>query len=338
MTAAAIQKGCDPENPCLSNEGNTIHVFISSYSYWIRRSSGRLYDAQLSELLTYLISIGCDLERRNYYGETPLLQACRFRSYDISKILARKGANVTATDSQGCGVLHLLLDWIPELEDGEDEQLCDALILALENGCDPNQLSTVLAWSPSDCLGKQSRWAQWTEALKLVGYRLVETAEVDEYGEETTWIVVSADDPDGTKLPVSGMTLDEWKAERHRVRAERVAEWRSEHSKHSESKSQSEASNSASTASEVDDNSEDDDDDDDDHDDDDAENDSEDGSEDDEDASDWEEQPSTTNEIQDDIEEYEDQSEAENSYSTMSDVDEGTGESEHDVNTHRSAG
>jgi hypothetical protein len=67
------------------------------------------------------------------------------------QILAGKGADVTALNKLGRGASHLLLRRGPMvIKDDQQDQLCDVLITALVNGCDPNGLSIDRAMSLSD--------------------------------------------------------------------------------------------------------------------------------------------------------------------------------------------
>lgn len=221
MTAAAIERDCDPNMLTISHHENILHCFIGEYSRWIGRDGDLVCDEQLSELFSHLIAMGCELDGQDVTGKTALLVACKHKQYRIFKILAGKGADVSALDNQGDSALHLLLQWVQDLKGDEHEQLRDALIAALVGGCDPNGLSTSFALSPTDySIATDIGWSSWTKALIDVGYVLLETAEIDELDEPhstSTWVVVSGDYHDTLKLPVSNWTLDDWKAERSRI-------------------------------------------------------------------------------------------------------------------------
>ncbi|ERF76472.1 hypothetical protein EPUS_06134 [Endocarpon pusillum Z07020] len=223
MTAAAVERNCDPNMPTMHEPENIMHCAIRELWRWVSnagKNAGNLVcHVQLSGLFSDLIAMGCELEGRDPYGRTPLLLACFKKQYGVLKILDSKGADVTALDNHGAGALHLLLAYTKNHEDYEEEQLRDALITALVNGCDPNKLSTDIALSPTDfCSATRVRWDAWTKALSYVGYTLLETAEVEPATSGFTWVVVSTDYHDGLKLPVSNSTLDDWKAERSRIR------------------------------------------------------------------------------------------------------------------------
>ncbi|KAL4879021.1 ankyrin repeat-containing domain protein [Aspergillus karnatakaensis] len=54
-------------------------------------------------LVQHLLSLGADVNRRNFFGETPLLVACRQleNSLDIVRVLVEGGADVNAADAKG---------------------------------------------------------------------------------------------------------------------------------------------------------------------------------------------------------------------------------------------
>jgi hypothetical protein len=106
-----------------------------------------LDDVQLvCQIFDYFVSIGCDIEARNGWGETHFLRACRFNTVWSSPYLSQLiqyGVDVDVKDSRGHGALDLalaLVPWILSLRsDGEPvrHNLRATLGLLLEAGCDP---------------------------------------------------------------------------------------------------------------------------------------------------------------------------------------------------------
>jgi hypothetical protein len=204
MTADAIEQGCDPNMVTISHHESLLHLFIESYSVWGECGGRPMSMNQISDLVSYAIAMGCDLEARDSTGKTPLLTACQFHEYHIFGILVHHGANVTALDNIGQNALHLLLNQPTELTKPKRKYLEHALVIAIGNKCDLNGLSIDRGLSPVDYAKTGYGWIPLTQALALFKIHVVEANSVS----------------DNEKLALSDMTVGSWKAERSRIQKE----------------------------------------------------------------------------------------------------------------------
>jgi hypothetical protein len=214
MMALAAEAGCDLTT---GEEWSVLHNLMPASVSWDRHP---LTDAQIADLIEHFIAIGCELDARTGSGETPLHTSCLFGLYHSFQLLAEKGADVTAVDARAYSSLHMLLIEHHSLTSIDRSWgLRDALITALVKRCDPNGLS-LAAGTPSDIAIQTDgfQWVQWEKALSHVGYALLQLAADDKRYPSPVWVVVSSEHPDGAKLPVSNLTLDEWLGKRARIR------------------------------------------------------------------------------------------------------------------------
>ncbi|KAH3966044.1 hypothetical protein HBI56_063740 [Parastagonospora nodorum] len=99
----------------------------------------------LSQLFDYFLSIGCDIEARDAWGDTLLLRACRYYTVGSSVYISQLiqyGADVSVKSLRGQGALDLALGPVPWTlslwsEEHLRQQLLGKLGLLLEAGCDP---------------------------------------------------------------------------------------------------------------------------------------------------------------------------------------------------------
>jgi hypothetical protein len=220
MIAAAVDQGCDPNVVVNPSRRSLLHHYISK-RYGGFKIPYPTLGARHSEMFNFFIAMGCELEGRGDLGRTPLLEACVYRQYHMFKSLVGMGANVTTVDYRGLNALHSLLSRFRRLEVEQEKDFREALFIALANGCDPNGLADDYATSPSEyAINSDATWTGWTEALSRFGYILLETEEVEAPNldlEDFVHVVVSAEHDEGKKLPISNLTLEEWKAERRRI-------------------------------------------------------------------------------------------------------------------------
>jgi ankyrin repeat protein len=97
MTNLAVQRSCDPNE--LVDHQNLLH--------WLGTLDLSLGLTALSEVCSYLVTIGCELEQKDTWSRTPLLAAAEKTSPDGLVALISKGANLGAVDFLGRGVFHL---------------------------------------------------------------------------------------------------------------------------------------------------------------------------------------------------------------------------------------
>lgn len=139
--------------------------------------------AKTREFTQYLISMGADIEHRGYRDMTPLLHAARnleVGNLKCSKELVSAGCNISATDCQGRGVLHIMLLRTRDMtlnvfrawkygKIASEEFLEECLVLLMNKGCDPNTVDKD-GRSPSDYIIHEKEQRLWIAALQKAGH------------------------------------------------------------------------------------------------------------------------------------------------------------------------
>ncbi|GFO16704.1 ankyrin repeat-containing protein [Plakobranchus ocellatus] len=74
------------------------------------RNDTALHSAADTEIASLLIQAGADLEARNAYDRTPLLESAVKGRTDMINLLKKCGANMTAVDHSGNSALHLMVE------------------------------------------------------------------------------------------------------------------------------------------------------------------------------------------------------------------------------------
>jgi hypothetical protein len=129
-----LRSGCD-----VISSSNMRSLFHQPESH-------RFQDSQiLNQILQYWLSIGCDIEQRDYHGQTPLLRVClHFYLWEVQPVylslLIQYGADVSTTCHGFGGIDHLILNrweadmpmrWTADLR----QRLEKSLELLLQAGC-----------------------------------------------------------------------------------------------------------------------------------------------------------------------------------------------------------
>jgi ankyrin repeat protein len=206
MTNLAVQRSCDPNE--LVDHQNLLH--------WLGTLDLSLGLTALSEVCSYLVTIGCELEQKDTWSRTPLLAAAEKTSPDGLVALISKGANLGAVDFLGRGVFHLaFMGRIDSQNRSVPEfKLKETLETAILAGCDPNALDNS-GFSPSDYSIWFGMWKTWTLVLNAAGFT-PECIEL-EPRKETARIVLRKGADDSQTLPVSNLTIAEWIAKRNKA-------------------------------------------------------------------------------------------------------------------------
>jgi hypothetical protein len=124
-------------------------LVMAEYENWILPRNEDT--TRLRSILEYWISIGYDMNGKNTYGSTILLQVCESYYEDVSRdqvttpesylsLLIEHGANVHSTDRSRRGALHLFMNTMGErlfrvLTIRKVEEI---LVVLLQAGCDPH--------------------------------------------------------------------------------------------------------------------------------------------------------------------------------------------------------
>ena len=91
-----LQKGADPNSILNESKDTALHIVTDA-------SSNIIGDAQrettIFEITRLLISYGADVDSRNIFGETPLINAAEMRHYTIVRLLLQNGAELFATNN-----------------------------------------------------------------------------------------------------------------------------------------------------------------------------------------------------------------------------------------------
>ena len=201
MTTSAIQRGCDPNDT----------VYGENLLHYMAGGGSRLVDTMLSEVCSYLLAIGCELEQKDDWSRTPLLAAGYHGNSKIFRILLSKGADPNACDSFNRGAFHTIFIGVLEQQHGYYRNLLETALL---EGCDPNSLDSN-GFSPSDYSVWFGCWGTWTKALDLKGYTPVKIELRPR--KDTTWVVLLKEALNSQTLPISNLTINEWIAKRNRT-------------------------------------------------------------------------------------------------------------------------
>lgn len=135
-----------------SHMDESKYIFsLEAYKYLIKDivdiSKKRIFDESAlhiavsyknSEIITFLIESGCNLEDRNRDGKTPLHLACdcEYYDFDLIKTLIELGANINTVDNYGWSPLKTLLHEI----DSNDSEKIDIAKYLIDKGADINSI------------------------------------------------------------------------------------------------------------------------------------------------------------------------------------------------------
>ncbi|CAG8971973.1 hypothetical protein HYALB_00003311 [Hymenoscyphus albidus] len=212
MTQSAIEQGCDPEDLAYgSSSRSVLHEFVRRFDKRKVRS-----DEEAFNIIHKIIGLGCDIDACDSYGMTPLLVAGSLGDFQEFQILVRMGANVKATDDDGCGALYLLLIGLERGKTAQQQAgFRDALVTALKHGCSPT-IPDHKGNTPFDVIHTRSKWLVWKEVLQKTGYKLID-------GDFGAIPVLVSTDEEGVDLraPISGKSIENWR--------ERAKPWRDEY-------------------------------------------------------------------------------------------------------------
>ncbi|CAG8959578.1 hypothetical protein HYFRA_00001480 [Hymenoscyphus fraxineus] len=212
MTQSAIEQGCDPEDILRGLGGRSVlHEFVQCFDE--RKDCS---DEDAFNITHKIIGWGCDIDACDFDGKTPLLLAGWLGKGQLFQILVRMGANIKATNNDGCGALHLLLY---EFRRGNTSQqqadFRDALITALRHGCCPTMPDND-GYTPFDAICYRSAWLVWKEVLQETKYVLVD----DNF--DAMPVLVSTNEAEvETRAPISWHSIERWR--------EKAKPWREEY-------------------------------------------------------------------------------------------------------------
>lgn len=227
LSNLAVKHGCDPNLTSFPGQTNVIHAFITGFNHaFADAGSYRLHNCvqlpinKFREIFSCMVGMGCELEGRDAYGHTVLFWACLLWQSDMIMALIDIGANTNATDDTGNSVLHcsLTVNGIIQRDYGS---LHRGLVFLLSQKVDPNHLNDA-GLSPSDhaCMSL-TMLDTWAKAVKHAGYETlwIKRKHIDCGHDEKILIVVSAgfELSGNSTLPISDITLDEWKEKRKRL-------------------------------------------------------------------------------------------------------------------------
>jgi hypothetical protein len=182
MTVLALKHGARVDECVHYNElsGNLLHLACKYAEY-----EKVLSLHEHTQVIRYLLEIGSDMEYRNMYGRTPLLEASamRFsRDSDVSSALLAEGADSSVADLEGRNALHLTADALQRrnaLGDAIDASLLGVrpegdlyhrLVELLRAGCDPLAMDHVGQTPSSYVQHSPIAWVVWARALYEVGW------------------------------------------------------------------------------------------------------------------------------------------------------------------------
>jgi len=139
------------------------------------------------EPMQLLLNHNCDLEARNFHGNTVLLAAVSLVSSDelvpVATALVNAGANPLAISPRGWSVLHGLLWRLSacnqyDMTGDEAEGVSKLLELLLQRGCNPIQPDAD-GCSPSDLALSPVCWSLWCGALERAGFSVASIVRED---------------------------------------------------------------------------------------------------------------------------------------------------------------
>lgn len=129
---------------------------------------------QLEVILQYWLEVESDVDSRNYWSQTPLLNSAGLywdSSSTYMSLLIKYGANVHAVDYRGRGALHLVSDLV--LYPISTTEVKAQLVLLLEAGCDPNATDHDGRTPLRQFQRGSQGWEIWTTALEKTRGRRV---------------------------------------------------------------------------------------------------------------------------------------------------------------------
>ena len=200
MTRLAISQGCEPDSVSIDHQWN-LHHALPWMLLFKRLSSHVMHD-----MVNFFSALGCDLERRDRDGMTPLLSACINTPHSrMLMAFIAKGADVRAVSSNGWNALHHILFQFHNSSVDRYDHVQATLVALLRGGCDPNALNT-WAESPSMIARRRGNGRLWDIVLKLAGYRLRKVS-CKASGNGDIMVVVSSREDDDI-LPNSSLSLE----------------------------------------------------------------------------------------------------------------------------------
>lgn len=148
-------------------------------------SAESLHLHECVQVIQFLLEIGSDVEHQNMLGHTPLLDAAHVATgylSEYSNALILMGASISATDPEGCNVLHLTVQ-VLERRSWCAQNICRSLlgprppgdiqhrlVNLLEAGCDPRAVDDN-GLTPSCYICKSPiSWVVWARALLEAGW------------------------------------------------------------------------------------------------------------------------------------------------------------------------
>ena len=227
----AFQHGARVDECVHYNEllGNLLHLACKYAGY-----EKVLSLLEHTQVVRYFLDIGSDMEYRNTYGRTPLLEvsAMRYsRDSDISYALLVEGANPSVADLEGRNALHLIIDVLEHRSARADTidasllgfrpegDLHHRIVKLLRAGCDPHDMDH-LGQTPSSYIQHSPvAWVVWARALYEAGWN---PEAIDKLVPDP--IVPTADILDGTCLKYRRIHNIQWCRPRQTGSSTRIIE------------------------------------------------------------------------------------------------------------------
>ncbi|GFO06809.1 ankyrin repeat-containing domain [Plakobranchus ocellatus] len=113
----AILSGCTESVKALLNRGADLNLPRNSRYPVLFFAITYLDQPDLIEMVKFLVEKGADLEARNDFDRTPLLEAAYTEKTDVINVLNEKGADMTAVDNNDNSALHILMEQFSEPEE-----------------------------------------------------------------------------------------------------------------------------------------------------------------------------------------------------------------------------